>query len=153
MEIITRSAADHYHGQFNFFFRDSGLNAQNALAASKPFEQRRVYEGHVTGPIPHSKNSGFLISFNRAEEDLDAVVDATMAQTAANPTGLFQANVPAPTRDTEFSTRASHEFGQKHSAYLQYAYKDWTAQNQGVGGQTLAASGYANGYREDDVIA
>ena len=153
MEIITRSAADHYHGQFNFFFRDSDLNAQNALAPSKPFEQRRVYEGHVTGPIPHSKNSGFLISFNRAEEDLDAVVDATMAQTAANPTGLFQANVPAPTRDTEFSTRASHEFGQKHSAYVQYAYKDWTAQNQGVGGQTLASAGYANDYREDDAIA
>jgi hypothetical protein len=152
MEIITRSAADHYHGQFNFLFRDSDMNAQNALAPSKPFEQRRVYEGHVTGPIPHSKNSGFLISFNRAEEDLDAVVDATMAQTAANPTGLFQANVPAPTRDTEFSTRASHEFGEKHSAYAQYAYKDWTAQNQGVGGQTLASGGYANDYREDDVI-
>jgi hypothetical protein len=45
MEIITKSAADHYHGQFNFYFRDSDLNAQNALAPSKPFEQRRIYEG------------------------------------------------------------------------------------------------------------
>jgi hypothetical protein len=83
MEIITKSAADNYHGQFNFLFRDSALNAQNALAATKPFEQRRVYEGHVTGPIPHAKNSGFLISFNRAEEDLDQVVVATLAPTAA----------------------------------------------------------------------
>ena len=152
MEIITRSAADHYHGQFNFFFRDSDLNAKNALAASKPFEQRRVYEGHVTGPIPHSKNSGFLISFNRAEEDLDSVVLATLAPSASNPLGIFQDNVPAPTRDTEFSTRASHQFGDKHSAYAQYAYQDSTAQNQGVGGQTLAAGGYNNDYREDDVI-
>ena len=152
MEIITRSAADHYHGQFNFLFRDSDLNAQNALAATKPFEQRRVYEGHVTGPILHSKNSGFLVSFNRAEEDLDAVVLATFAPTAVNPTGLFQNNVPAPTRDTEFSTRASHQFGDKHSAYAQYSYQDWNAQNQGVGGQTLAASGYTNRYHEDDVI-
>jgi hypothetical protein len=152
MEIITRSAADHYHGQFNFMFRDSALNAQNALAASKPFEQRRVYEGHVTGPIPHSKNSGFLISFNRAEEDLDAVVVATVAQTSANSTGLFQDNVPAPTRDTEFSTRASQQFGDKHSAYAQYAYQDWNAQNQGVGGQTLATGGYTDHYREDDVV-
>lgn len=153
MEIITKSAADHYHGQFNFLFRDSAMNAQNALAATKPFEQRRVYEGHLTGPIPHANNSGFLISFNRAEEDLDQVVVATTSTpTAANPTGIFQSNVPAPTRDTEFSTRASHQFGQKHSAYAQYAYKDWTAQNQGVGGQTLATAGYANDYREDDVI-
>ncbi|HEX4322986.1 MAG TPA: TonB-dependent receptor [Acidobacteriaceae bacterium] len=152
MEIITRSAADHYHGQFNFFFRDSGLNAQNALAASKPFEQRRVYEGHVTGPIPRAKNSGFLISFNRAEEDLDSVVLATMAPTGDNPLGIFQDNVPAPTRDTEFSTRASHQFGDKHSAYAQYAYQDWSAQNQGVGGQTLAAGGYNVHNREDDVV-
>jgi hypothetical protein len=153
MEIITKSAADRYHGQFNFLFRDSALNAENALAASKPFEQRRVYEGHVIGPIPHFKNSGFLVSFNRAEEDLDAVVLATTASpTAANPTGIFQANVPAPTRDTEFSTRASHQFGDKHSAYAQYAYQDSTAQNQGVGGQALAAAGYNDDYREDDVI-
>lgn len=153
MEIITRSTADHYHGQFNFMFRDSALNAQNALAASKPFEQRRVYEGHTTGPVPHSKNSSFLFTFNRAEEDLDAVVIATTASpSAANPTGLFQANVPAPTRDTEFSTRVAHQFGDKHSAYLQYAYQDSNSQNEGVGGQTLAAGGYTNHYHEDDVI-
>ncbi len=152
MEIITKSAADNYHGQFNFLFRDSALNAQNALAATKPFEQRRVYEGHVTGPIPKAKNSGFLASFNRAEEDLDQVVVATVAEpTAANPTGELLANVPAPTRDTEFSTRASHLFGQRHSAYAQYSYQDWNAQNQGVGGQVLASAGYTNDYREDDV--
>ena len=50
MEIISKSAADQYHGQFNFMFRDSALNAQNALAPSKPFEQRRVYEGSRHGP-------------------------------------------------------------------------------------------------------
>jgi len=152
MEIITRSTADHYHGQFNFMFRDSALNAENALAGSKPDEQRRVYEGHVTGPIPHSPASSFLVSFNRAEEDLDAVVLASLAPTAANPSGSFQANVAAPTRDTEFSTRAAHQFGARHSVYAQYAYQDWTAQNQGVGGQTLATGGYNNHYREDDVI-
>ena len=52
MEIITSSTADQYHGQFNFLFRDSALNAQNALAPTKPFEERQTYEGHVTGPIP-----------------------------------------------------------------------------------------------------
>jgi TonB dependent receptor/Carboxypeptidase regulatory-like domain len=147
MEIITKSAAERYHGQFNFMFRDSALNAQNALAPTKPFEQRRVYEGHVTGPIPHAKQSGFLVSLNRAEEDLDAVVVATVDDSGQ----LLQQNVPAPTRDTEFSTRASHQFGDKHSAYAQYSYQDWDAQNQGVGGQTLAANGYSVHYREDDV--
>jgi outer membrane receptor protein involved in Fe transport len=152
MEIITRSSADHYHGQFNFMFRDSALNAQNALAATKPSEQRRVYEGHLTGPIWKAKNSSFLASFNRAEEDLDAIVIATLAPTPDSPDGIFQANVPAPTRETDFSTRAAHQFGDKHSAYVQYTYEDWNAKNQGVGGQTLAAAGYTNDYREDDLI-
>jgi hypothetical protein len=147
MEIITKSAAQNFHGELNFYFRDSALNAQNALALSKPFEQRRIYEGSATGPIPHAKNSSFLVSFNRAEQDQDAVVSATIAA------GAFGANVPAPTRDTEFSVRAAHQFGDKHSAYVQYSYQDSTAQNEGVGGQTLAAAGYNGAYHEDDLVA
>ncbi len=151
MEIITKSAADHYHGQLNFYFRDSAMNAQNALAPSKPFEQRRIYEGSVTGPIRFIPKSSFLGSFNRAEEDVNAVVNATMAPTPANPSGIYQANVPAPTRDTEFSLRVAHQFGERHSAYAQYSYEDWTGQNQAVGGQTLASAGFFNEYHEDDV--
>ncbi|MGA7859991.1 MAG: TonB-dependent receptor, partial [Terracidiphilus sp.] len=153
MEIITKSAADHYHGQFNFIFRDSALNAQNALAPSKPFEQRRIYEGHLTGPIFFAHKSSFLASFNRAEEDLDSVVSATVAPTPGNPTGAFQANVPAPTRDTEFSMRVARQLSDRHSGYVQYSYEDWNGQNQGVGGQTLAAAGYNSQYREDDLTA
>ena len=82
---------------------------------------------------------------------MDAVVNATILPTATNPTGAFQANVPAPTRDTEFSLRAAHQFGDRHSAYAQYSYEDWTGQNQAVGGQTLASAGYNNEYHEDDV--
>ena len=152
MEIMTKSAAEHYHGQFNFYFRDAAMNAQNALAPSKPPEQRRIYEGHTTGPIPHANKSSFLVSFNRAEEDRQTVVNATIVPTVANPTGSFEANVPTPTRDTEFSTRAGHQFGDRHSAYVQYSYEDWTGQNQGVGGQTLASGGYNSEYREDDLV-
>jgi hypothetical protein len=152
MEIITKSTAQQYHGEFNFYFRDSALNAQNALAPSKPFEQRRIYEGSTTGPIPHANNSSFLVSFNRAEEDLDSVVSATLAPTAADPTGAFSANVPAPTRDTEFSLRAAHLFGSKHSAYAQYSFQDWNGLNQGVGGQTLAPAGYNNQFYESDFV-
>jgi len=153
MEIITKSTADHYHGQFNFLYRNSGLNAQNALAPTKPFEQRQNYEGHVTGPIPHSPKTSFLGSFNRVLYDQDSVVSATLAPTTADPTGAYNANVYAPARDTEFSARVAHQFRVGASGYVQYSYQDSTAQNQGVGGQTLAAAGYNNQYREDDFVA
>ena len=153
MEIITKPAAEKYHGQFNFIFRDSALNAQNALAPSKPYEQRRVYEGSATGPIFFAKRSSFLASFNRAEEDLSSVIYAYVVPTPDNPTGLYQANVSSPTRDTEYSLRAAHQFGEKHSAYAQYSYEEWTGQNQGIGGQTLESGGYNSEYHEDDVVA
>ena len=153
MEIVTKSAADHYHGQFNFLYRNSALNAQNALAPTKPFEQRQNYEGHITGPIPHAKKSSFLASFNRVLYDQDSVISATVEPTPANPSGAYQANIAAPQRDTEFSLRAAHQFSDRNSGYVQYSYQDWTGQNQGVGGQTLAAAGYNNQYREDDVVA
>ena len=153
MEIITKSAADHYHGQFNFLYRNSAMNAQNALAPIKPFEERQTYEGSFTGPIPHAKKSSFLISFNRVAFDQDSVISATISPTAANPSGAFQANVPAPSRDTEFSLRAAHQFSDKNSGYVQYSYEEWTAQNQGVGGQTMAAAAYNNEFHEDDVVA
>ncbi|HEY3704621.1 MAG TPA: TonB-dependent receptor [Terracidiphilus sp.] len=152
MEIVTKSSADNYHGQFNFLFRDSALNAQNALAPTKPSEQRRVYEGHLTGPIFHAPKSSFLASFNRAEEDVDAVVRAFLPPNSDNPSGGYSANVPAPTRDTEFSARAAHQFSDRHSAYAQYSYEEWTGNNQGVGGQALASTGYNNRYHEDDLV-
>jgi hypothetical protein len=153
MEIITKSTADHYHGQFNFLYRNSALNAQNALAPEKPFEQRQNYEGHVTGPIPHLPKTSFLGSFNRVLYDQDSVVSATVEPTTADPSGAFYANVYSPARDTEFSARIAHQYREGVSGYVQYSYQDSTAQNQGVGGQSLAAAGYNNQYREDDFVA
>jgi hypothetical protein len=153
MEIITKSTAEHYHGQFNFLIRNSALNAQNELAPSKPFEQRQNYEGHITGPIPHMPKFSFLGSFNRVLYDQDAVIFATVAPTPANLSGSYVANVYAPSRDTEFSTRIAHQFREGVSGYMQYSYQDSTAQNQGVGGQALASEGYNNQYREDDFVA
>lgn len=152
MEIITKPNSEQYHGEFNFLFRDSALNAQNAFAPSKPFEQRRIYEGNVTGPVGHSKTTGFLFSFNRAEEDLNAVVNATVLPTPSNPSGALNENVATPTRDTEFSLRLGHKFSDVNNAYITYSFEDSTNTNQNVGNQTLAEAGVDTEYREDDVI-
>ncbi len=152
IEIVTKPTQSEYHGQFNFTFRDNGLNAQQDFSPGKPYEQRRIYEGFLTGPVVHHKSTSFLLSANRAEEDLDAVVNATIAPTPQNPSGRFQANVPAPTRDTEFSLRVSHAFGMKNNAYAEYAYQDSTNANEGAGNQTLAEAAYNTKYREDDLI-
>jgi hypothetical protein len=83
------------------------------------------------------------MSFNRAEEDLDAVVVATVAPTAADPNGIFQDNVPAPTRDTEFSTRASHQFGDRHSAYAAVLLQELERAESGRGRADAGLGGYS----------
>jgi hypothetical protein len=152
IDIITKQAADKFHGEFNFLFRDSAMNAQQDFSPSKPFEQRRIYEGDLTGPLPRLKNTMFLFSFNRAEEDLQAVVNATVAPTPDNPSGVYNVNVPAPTRDTEFSFKVGHQISDKQSASLMYAFQDTTNTNEGVGNQTLPEAGYNTRGREDDLV-
>lgn len=152
IEIVTRQAESAYHGQLNFSFRDSAMNAQQYFSPDKPFEQRRIYEGNVTGPVPFARKSAFLFSFDRAEEDLDAVVNATVAPTAGNPLGIYNVNVPAPTRDTEFSLRVGHQFSDTNNAYVMYSFQDATNRNEGAGNQTLPEAAYNTETREDDLV-
>ena len=62
--------------------------------------------------------------------------------------------MPAPTSATPSSASARRiSSARSIPPYAQYSYEDWTGQNQGVGGQSLAAAGYNNEYREDDFVA
>lgn len=152
IDIITKQAASAYHGEFNFLDRSSALNAQQKLSPSKPPESRRIYEGDLTGPIPQLKSTMFLLSVNRQEENLDAVVNATVAPTADYPLGIYNLNVPAPTRDTEFSIKVGHQINGMHNVSVMYAYQDTSNRNEGVGNQTLPEAGYNTEGREDDVV-
>src|SRR5579884_2264044 len=67
IEIITKPASQLYHGTFNFLFRDSRLNARDPFAATRPAEQRRIYEGSLLAPLGHTQTNSFLISFDREE--------------------------------------------------------------------------------------
>ena len=152
IDIITKQAASHYHGEFNFLYRNSAIAAQQKLSPSKPSESRSIYEGDFTGPIPYLKNTMFLFSLNRQVENLFAVVNATVAPTPANPLGIYNVNVPAPTRDTEFSIRIGHQLTEKQSVSAMYAYQDTSNRNEGVGNQTLPEAGFNTEGRADDLV-
>lgn len=143
IEIITKPGSQEYHGTVNFLFRDYLMNARDAFAVERPQEQRRIFEGNLTGPLGHSKTTSFLITANRQEEDLQAVVFAL------GPSGSIRENVPAPQRNTEFSGTLNHLFGKTQLVSFRGLYTDRTIRNQGVGGYTLpeAASEFED--RED----
>jgi outer membrane receptor protein involved in Fe transport len=146
VEVITKSSADAYHGTLNLLFRDYRLNARDALAATRPQEQRRIAEGSLFGPVGRSKSTSFLLSGAREEEDLVAIVFAR------GPRGAVAQNVPTPQVNSVASLRLSHQFNEKQAMFWQYNFQDRWQNNQGVGGTVLAEAGTQARFREDEIV-
>ena len=64
LEITTKGGTSSFHGSLNFLFRDSTFDATNAFAVVKPPEQRRYFEGSVTGPLTPGGKTTFLAALN-----------------------------------------------------------------------------------------
>src|SRR5262245_19584956 len=131
IEVITKAGATAYHGEFGFVFRDSRLDARNAFALERPPEQRRIFEGALTGPLGRGKKTSFFFSGNREEEDLQAVVFARTT------TGLVSENVATPQRQSEFSFRVNHQVGAKTTYSIRFDFTEDSSRNNGVGGYNL----------------
>lgn len=135
IEVTTKPGTPEYHGAFNFTFRDAHLNARDPFALERPPEQRRIYEGVLTGPVRHSKKTSFLLSANRSEEDLQAVVFAE------GPGGAVRENVAAPARTLQIAAQISHSFSDKNTFSVRESFLQESTDNQGVGGTTLPEAG------------
>lgn len=145
LEIVTKSGTEDYHGTVNFLFRDSIFDAQNAFAATKPSERRTFFEGSLTGPIGHSKNTSFLVSANYDQQDLQTVVFAS------TPTGTVHENVPQPMHHFFGSGRLFHDFNQNNQFWVGYSYERRSTENQGVGGIVLPEAGYHALFQEHEL--
>lgn len=147
IEITTKTGTSNFHGTLNFTFRDSSLDATTHFAVAPPAEQKRIYEGSITGPLGRGGKNTFLISGTRQEDDLQSIVHAADATGA-----IFTQNVPTPVHTTLFAVRAARDFSATHRVSLQYNVEDVISRNFGVGGLVLADSGVNSQSREDDLI-
>jgi hypothetical protein len=146
IEIITKPGSAEYHGTFNFLFRDYLLNARDPFSLTRPFEQRRIFEGSLIGPLGRSKKASFLLSANREEEDVQAIV---FAQGISSP---IQQTLPAPARNTELAGGLTRQIGQDYLISIRGAYTHKSIGNQGVGGLNLPAVA-ANFDDREDLVA
>ena len=131
IEVFTKPGSSRYHGELNFLFRDHHLDARNAFAFERAPEQRRFYEGNLSGPLGNGKTTSFFLSVNREEEDLQSVVFAE------TPNGLFSQNVANPNRDTEISLRIDHQLDKKTTFTIRFESTFDSTRNGGVGGFNL----------------
>ena len=146
IEVITKSGASAYHGEFNFTFRDAYLDARNVFAPTKPPEQRRIFDANLSGPIGDGKRSSFLLTVEREELDLQAIV---YAQT---PTGEVRQVVPTPQRNLSVSGSIDHSLGARNTITLRATYSTESNRNEGVGGTTLPEVGSDSSDQEEQIV-
>jgi len=146
IEIVTKPASQRYSGTGSIVFRDATLDAKNAFAVVKPPEQRRIAEAFLGGPVKGSENTAFTLSAKHDSEDTQSVVLAT------DPSGLVQANVANPFRESLASGSLTHQVGKANTIVLSASYDDQVQRNQGVGGVTLPSVGLDWHSIEQDTI-
>ena len=139
IEITTKTPDPAFHGTANVIFRDYTLDARNAFANTKSPEQRRIFEGAITGRLPGVSRTFFLLSGDYQQDNLQSVVFAQL------PSGLLQKNVPTPVRAKDLSARLTHDFNDRYTGVLQFTYEGRARQNQLTSGQSLNAGQNPNG--------
>jgi hypothetical protein len=145
LEITMKGGTPNYHGSVNFMFRDSVFDARNTFAQVKPGEQRRYYEGSLTGPVGNSKKTTFLLSLDRDEEDQQSIV------VAQGVNGAINENVPSPTRHFFGSGRIFHDFANGDQFWIGYSYEQGSNKNVGVGGSVLPEAGTNTNFLEHEI--
>jgi outer membrane receptor protein involved in Fe transport len=145
IEIITKPGSGHLRGNVNFTFRNAALATRSYFAPVKPPEQRQAAEGVLSGPIG-KEGTSFLMTFSRQNDDAAAVVHAL------TPDGAFDQTVAAPSTNTEFMARVTHDWNEKHRGSLQVNWKRSANQMQGVGGVVLPQAAVNASSREDDLF-
>ena len=145
LEIVTKGGTPKMHGDINASYRNSIFAATPAYATSKPDEQRRYFEGNLTGPLGKSPQNTFLASADYDDTGSQAVVNAITL------TGPVRETVPTPQKHFFGSFRAFHEYGKGNQFWIGYSY-EWSHQlNQGVGGITLPEAGYESMTMEHEI--
>jgi hypothetical protein len=146
IEIITKPGSPNFHAEANFIFRDAIFNAKNYFSPVRPPEARRIYEGHLSGPVGRGGHTSFITSASYRQQNTAAVVNAV------GPDGPINENVLTPNRNSQYSIRLSHDFSSNHRLSIGYNFENSSSTNAGVGGITLPEAGYDLNSREDDVI-
>lgn len=141
MEITTKSPDPTYHGTLNFIFRDYHLDARNAFAAVRSPEQKRTFEGVLTGPLGTFKKTFFLLSGDYQKDNIQSFIFAQL------PSGLLQANLPSPIGAKDLAARVTHDINDKQTVILQFTYEGQSRQNQLSSGQNLTAGSGPGGGR------
>ncbi len=141
IEIYTQPGSDKFHGGASFNFNDESLNSRNPFALVRAPYQLRFFSGNLTGPLV-KKRASFAFYLNRYEADSNAIINATILDSATLQPVLFNQTLVTPNVRTNFSVRGDLKVSKKHTLVSNYEFTNSRQNPQLSGGFSLPSRAY-----------
>ncbi|WP_255483749.1 carboxypeptidase-like regulatory domain-containing protein [Granulicella sp. 5B5] len=142
VEIYTKPGQPTYHGALFMTNGSPWENARDPFSTSKAALGKQRYGFELTGPIT-KKGSDFSLTLEHRAINNFAVVNATTLDSNFNPVSTIQ-NVPTTQALWVGEARVDWQLGPKNTFIASYSPNVNHLLNVGVGGTSLASTGYDN---------
>ena len=146
VEVYTKPGQATYHGALFTTNGSPWENARDPFSTSKAAIGKQRYGFELTGPV-RQKGSDFSMTLEHRAIDNFAVVNATTLDANFNPVATIE-NVPTTQALWVGTSRVDWQLGPKNTFIVSYSANVNHLQNVGVGGTSLASTGYDSGQYE-----
>ena len=140
VEIYTKPGQKAYHGALFATNSSPWVNARDPFSTSKASIGKQRYGFELTGPV-RKTGSDFAMNLEHRSIDNFAVVNAVTLDSAGNQVNTI-ANVATPQRLWLATARLDWQLGAKNTFITSYSANVNHLVNVGVGGGSLAETGY-----------
>ncbi len=140
IEILTKPGTDKFRGDAFFNFSDETFNSRNPFSTNKAPYQSRLFGGRISGPI--NKKSSFGLDAEARNVDENAVINATILDSALQPFRIQQGVVTPQTR-YNIGGRVDYALNDKNTLVARYNFSPIRNDNQGVGQFTLPTRAFS----------
>lgn len=140
VEVYTKPGQPAFHGALFATNGSPWMSARDPFSTSKAAIGKQRYGFELTGPI-QKKNSDFTMTLEHRSIDNFAVVNAVTLDSSGNPVSTV-ANVATPQRLWIGTAKIDWQLGAKNTFIASYSANVNHLQNVGVGGTSLADTGY-----------
>jgi hypothetical protein len=148
IEIFTKPGTDKFHGQFMVNGNSSAFNSLNPFITSTPGYYSEIFNGNVSGPI--DKGASFFFTIQQRNIDNVSVISGTVLG-PGNVATPYSAAVPSPSTRLNISPRVDFQLSPSNTLTIRYQYSQNTQDNGGIGGFSLASTGYNSNSTENTV--